>query len=106
MGYKRLTTSEFDRAVSRIRRAMTDEYITIARAVLVDGCKQKDFIEEGKRTAMGISNVIARVWASHLENGLPPEGWERFEVCLPIELVPIVKRMEQDAKERHKKAEA
>src|SRR5690606_34708023 len=98
MAHKKLTTSEFDLAVSRIRRAMTDENVAIARAVLVDGCKQKDFIEEGKRTAMGVSNLVARVWASHLENGLlPPEGWERFEVCLPNELVPIVNRMEQDA---------
>ncbi len=103
MAHKKLTTSEFDLAVSRIRRAMTDENVAIARAVLVDGCKQKDFIEEGKRTAMGISNLVARVWASHLQNGLPPEGWERFEVCLPKELVPIVKRMEEDAQERHAK---
>jgi hypothetical protein len=104
MAYKRLTAGEFDRAISTVRRSMTDENVEIARAVLVDGRKQKDFvITTGAKTrsAMMISNVVTRVWGSHLENGLPPEGWERFEVCLPSELVPIVKRMEMDAKERY-----
>lgn len=119
---KRLTPSEFELAISKMPRSLTAENIAIARAVLVDGAKQKDFIKappvkekarttkvkkddsgqaEKGRSAMAISNVISRVWASHLENGIAPEGWQRFEVCFPDDLVPVVKRMELDAKQRY-----
>jgi len=83
-----------------MRRELAPSSIEIARAVLVDGVKQAALAKERNLTVQNVSQIVSRVRRSHLENGLTPDGWQQIEVCLPNELVPVVKAMEADARHR------
>jgi hypothetical protein len=99
---KQLSPEEFEHAARTLRRSMSATNLAIARAVLVDGARQVDIAAESGQTAQAINNIIRRLWKVHVENMVPPEGWERIVVCLPKELALAVKQMELGAIERHK----
>ena len=97
MSRKRLSAAEFNHAVTSLRRSMSETNVAIGRAVIVEGRKQTDLSEESGQSIQAINNIIRRIWNSHVENTVTPDGWERITVCLPTELATVVKGMERDA---------
>ena len=95
---KHLTPSEFDQAVSRLPRSMKARNVEIARAILVDGRKQADMIRETDLSRTAIQAVVRKIRDAHERYGQPPEGWERVEVCLPSEMVHLVRALEEEAR--------
>ena len=97
MSRKRLSAAEFDHAVASLRRSMSETNVAIGRAVLVDGRMQTDLCSETGQTPQAINNILRRIWNSHVEHTVTPDGWERVTVCLPKALATAVKQMEKDA---------
>lgn len=103
---KRLTPSEFDQAVRRLPRTMKARNIQIARAILVEGRKQVELVRETGLSRTAIAAVVRKIREAHEAYGRPPEGWERIEVCLPSEMVHLVRALEEEARRhRNKKGE-
>ncbi|AOS36948.1 TPA: TrfB-related DNA-binding protein [Escherichia coli] len=98
---RRLTPSEFDQAVKRLPRAMKARNIQIARAILVEGRKQAELVRETGLSRTAIAAVVRKIREAHETYGQPPEGWERIEVCLPSEMVHLVRALEEEARRQH-----
>lgn len=101
---RRLTPSEFDQAVSRLPRAMKARNVQIARAILVEGRKQIELVHETGLSRTAITAVVRKIREAYAIHGQPPEGWERIEVCLPSEMVHLVRALEEEAR-RHRNQE-
>lgn len=77
--------------------------VQIARAILVEGRKQADLVRETGLSRTAIAAVLRKIRETHKEYGKPPEGWERIEVCLPSEMVHLVRALEEEARRQHKR---
>lgn len=96
-----LTNSEFEQAIRKLPRALKKSNVSIARAILVEGQKQADIIQETGLSRSAISSVVRKIRRSHEVHGKPPEGWERIEICLPIPMIKMVRALEEEARRQN-----
>lgn len=97
---KELTESEFEEAVKRLNLKRKNE--EIAKAILVDGRKVIELSNETGLTRTTIFAVLSKVRKVHQQYGRPPDGWQRVEICLPSDVVPLIQAMEIEAQKQLK----
>jgi hypothetical protein len=97
--YDRLLATRFDALLPRLDPRIKN--VEAARAVMVDGESARQVAQRFDRTSETIRQSCRAIWALHLSipDGLPP-GWARIEVCLPQELIQVVRDMEESARKR------
>lgn len=97
--YERLSAARFDALRPYLNPRIAN--IEAARAIMVDGESARQVAARLKKTSESIRQSCRAIWQTHLKvpDNAPP-GWVRFEVCLPQELVQVVKDMEANARKR------
>ena len=104
-GFNRyLSSGEFDRALERLPRPLSNEVLTMTRAVMVERKPVTAVAAEWNVTRQYVSQRVAQIWEAHQVHGLPPAGWVRFEACLPEDMVSVVREMEKQARHRLNKS--
>lgn len=96
-----LTNSEFDLAVRKLPRSLKEKNVAIARAVLVEGQKQADLVRETGLSRSAIAATVRKVKDSYMRHAQPPKGWEKIEVCLPAQMIVMVRALEEEARRQH-----
>jgi hypothetical protein len=95
---KRLSHSEFEAAIEGLD--VGKQTLMIARAVLVEGKAQAEFVGELGLTKGAISQAVKRVWTAHQEKASSPEGYERVTALLPASKAFIVKKWAKETAEK------
>lgn len=98
---KELTSQEFDKALRCLPRPMKSRNIQIARAILVEGYRQSEMIRETGLSRTAVAAFLRKIREVHKQYGLPPSGWERVEVCVPSNMVHLVRALETEARRQH-----
>lgn len=93
---KRLTEAQFQAAINGLE--IGQQTIDIARAVLVEGKPQAEFVASLGLSKGAVSQAVTRVWTA--ARGELPEGFERVTAVLPEHQAFIVKKWEADAKRK------
>jgi len=85
---KRLTEAELQTALAGLE--VGPQTVEIARAVLVEGVPQAEFVKSLNLSKSAVSQTVNRVWAAHQE--AVPAGYERVTALLPAHQAFIVKK--------------
>ncbi|WP_193068305.1 TrfB-related DNA-binding protein [Halomonas sp. 3D7M] len=96
-----LTNSEFGLAVRKLPRSLKAKNVAIAKAVLVEGQKQSDLVRETGLSRSAIAAIVRKVKDSYIKHAQPPKGWEKIEVCLPAQMIAMVRALEEEARRQH-----
>lgn len=97
--YDRLLAARFDALIPHLDRRIKN--IEAARSVMVDGESARQVAARFDRSSETVRQSCRAIWQAHLSIADElPEGWMRLEVCLPQELVQVVKDMEESARKR------
>lgn len=92
-----LTNEEFESALKHLPRRLAAKNIEIARAILVQGRRQVDLVKESGLSRSAVAALVRKVRQAHEKHGTPPAGWVRVSVCVPVDMAPIVKAIEDEA---------
>lgn len=93
---KQLTEAQFQAAIKDLE--VGQQTIDIARAVLVEGKPQAEFVAALGLTKGAVSQAVSRVWGA-AETALP-KGFERVTAVLPEHQAFIVKKWAAEAKKK------
>jgi hypothetical protein len=92
---KRMTRAQFKQAASQLR--LGENALEIAKGVLVDGKSQVDYAREKRITPGAVSQIVNRIWKTHLKAINIPEKFVEVTAVLPEHQAFIVKQWEKDA---------
>lgn len=93
---RRLTLSQFENAIQSL--SVGQRTIDIAKAVLVDGLRQRDQAANYGITGGAVSQAVGKVWRAAQGAGVPA-GYEKITVILPEQRAFIVKKWASEAEE-------
>jgi hypothetical protein len=92
---KRLTKAQFMRAASTL--SMGKNSLEIAEGVLVDGKSQVGYAKAKQITPGAVSQIVNRVWKTHLRAINIPDKFVEVTAVLPEHQAFIVKQWEKEA---------
>jgi hypothetical protein len=92
---KRMTKEQFIQATRRL--TMGESTLEIAEGVLVNGRAQADYARAKQITAGAVSQIVSRVWKTHLKAINIPDKFVEVTAVLPEHLAFIVKQWEKEA---------
>lgn len=96
---KRMTRAQFRQAASQL--SMGENSLEIAKGVLVDGKSQVDYARAKKITPGAVSQIVNRVWKTHLKAINTPDKFVEVTAVLPEHQAFIVKQWEKEAQRSH-----
>lgn len=96
---KQLTKDQFELIINKLD--VGQQTLDIAFGVLVDGKKQKYFVEKFGLTKGAVSQAVNRVWNVYKEQ--MPSGYEKLTVTLPEHQAFIVKKWAKEAQKKQDK---
>jgi hypothetical protein len=97
---KRMTRDQFNQATSSL--IMGESTLEIAEGVLVDGKSQSDYARTKQITRGAVSQIVSRVWKTHLKAINIPDNFVEVTAVLPEYQAFIVKQWEKEALRRDK----
>jgi hypothetical protein len=97
---KRMTRDQFIQATNRL--AMGANTLEIAEGVLVDGKSQTDYARARQITRGAVSQIVSRVWKTHLKAINIPDRFVEVTAVLPEHQAFIVKQWEKEAQRNAK----
>ena len=92
---KRMTRDQFIQVISRL--TMGESTREIAEGVLVDGKSQADYARAKQITRGAVSQIVNRVWNTHLKAINIPDKFVEVTAVLPEHQAFIVKQWEKEA---------
>lgn len=91
---RRLTLSQFENAIQSL--SVGQRTIDIAKAVLVDGLRQRDQAANYGITGGAVSQIVKKVWDA-AQDAKIPAGYEEITVVLPEQRAFLVKKWASEA---------
>lgn len=95
---RRLTLSQFENAIQSL--SVGQRTIDIAKAVLVDGLRQRDQAANYGITGGAVSQIVKKVWDAAqdaAQDAKIPAGYEEITVVLPEQRAFLVKKWASEA---------